>query len=99
MGWGLLWMVMCWWGFVVGRRWGCGWGWSGVGGGWGFGGGGGGGCCWGGGGGVGRAGGAWLLIVRRGGVWAVIDRLRRDRWVGYAEPDYVLEAAGVPDDP
>lgn len=46
-----------------------------------------------------RAGVASLLIVRRGRVWAVIDRLRRYRSVSYAEPDYVLEAAGVPNDP
>jgi subtilisin family serine protease len=31
-------------------------------------------------------------------VWGVIDRLRRDWWVRYAEPDYVLEASGVPND-
>ena len=45
------------------------------------------------------AGVAVLLIVRRGAVLPVISRLRRDRAVRYAEPDYVLEAAGVPNDP
>ncbi len=46
-----------------------------------------------------RVGVAWLLLVRPGRVWGVIDRLRRYRWVRYAEPDYVLEASGVPNDP
>ena len=45
------------------------------------------------------AGVAVLLIVRHGAVLRVISRLRRDRAVRYAEPDYVLEAAGVPNDP
>jgi subtilisin family serine protease len=49
--------------------------------------------------GVRRVGVAWLLVVRPGRVWGVIDRLRRDRSVRYAEPDYVLEASGVPNDP
>src|SRR6202035_90135 len=46
-----------------------------------------------------RVGVAVLLVVPRGRVQWVIGRLRRHRRVRYAEPDYVLQAAGVPNDP
>jgi subtilisin family serine protease len=39
------------------------------------------------------------LTVRRGEVPAVIRRLKRDRAVRYAEPDYVMQANGLPNDP
>ena len=39
------------------------------------------------------------LTVGRGDVSAVIGRLRRDRAVRYAEPDYVMQADGLPNDP
>ena len=40
-----------------------------------------------------------LLSVARGAVPAVIQRLTRDPAVAYAEPNYVMQAAGVPNDP
>ncbi len=39
------------------------------------------------------------LTVPRGEVSAVIRRLKRDPAIRYAEPDYVMQAAGVPNDP
>jgi thermitase len=39
------------------------------------------------------------LIVPRGDVPSVIRRLKRDPAVRYAEPDYVMQASGVPNDP
>jgi Subtilase family/Invasin, domain 3 len=40
-----------------------------------------------------------LLTVPRGRVLAAIGRLRVDHAVRFAEPDYVMEASGVPNDP
>jgi subtilisin family serine protease len=40
-----------------------------------------------------------LLTVPRGQVFAVIGRLRGDHAVRFAEPDYVMESSGVPNDP
>ncbi len=40
-----------------------------------------------------------LLSVPHGDVQRVIERLKRDPAVRYAEPDYVMQASGVPDDP
>ncbi len=39
------------------------------------------------------------LRVRPGDVQAVIRRLRRNRAVAYAEPDYLMSASAVPNDP
>ncbi len=40
-----------------------------------------------------------LLTVQHGDVESVIERLKRDPAVRYAEPDYVMQASGVPNDP
>jgi subtilisin family serine protease len=40
-----------------------------------------------------------LLSVASGTVPAVIQRLKRDPSVSYAEPDYVMQANGLPNDP
>jgi subtilisin family serine protease len=40
-----------------------------------------------------------LVIVPRGEVFGVIDRLKREPAVRYAEPDFVMRANGLPNDP
>jgi len=42
--------------------------------------------------------GAWLLHVRQGGVPAAVAALRGVAGVRYAEPDYLMESAAVPND-
>jgi len=43
--------------------------------------------------------GAYLLHVRPGGVPAAVASLRAEAGIRYAEPDYLMESAAVPNDP